>query len=76
MPSAVRTSTEQLLGTSTCPASASRGSRNSPIPAPTRRVFAAVRQGAEGHPLIAPVLDALAAAAVREGALPLPAALP
>ncbi len=34
--------------------------------APTRRVFAAVRQGAEGHPLIRPVLDALEAAAVRE----------
>ncbi|MEU1126996.1 LysR family transcriptional regulator [Streptomyces sp. NPDC005899] len=31
--------------------------------APTRRVFAAVRQGAEGHPLIKPVLDALGAAA-------------
>ncbi|MCX5417406.1 LysR family transcriptional regulator [Streptomyces sp. NBC_00059] len=31
--------------------------------APTRRVFAAVRRGAEGHPLIRPVLDALAAAA-------------
>jgi hypothetical protein len=28
--------------------------------APTRRVFAAVRRGAEGHPLIRPVLDALA----------------
>jgi hypothetical protein len=33
--------------------------------APTRRVFAAVRQGAEGHPLIRPVLDALRAAAGR-----------
>ncbi|MFJ4501725.1 LysR substrate-binding domain-containing protein [Streptomyces sp. NPDC088864] len=31
--------------------------------APTRRVFAAVRRGAEAHPLIAPVLDALAGAA-------------
>ncbi|MGX1089947.1 DNA-binding transcriptional LysR family regulator [Streptomyces albogriseolus] len=31
--------------------------------APTRRVFAAVRRGAEGHPLIRPVLDALGAAA-------------
>ena len=31
--------------------------------APTRRVFAAVRQGAEGHPLIRPVLDALVTAA-------------
>lgn len=31
--------------------------------APTRRVFAAVRRGTEGHPLIRPVLDALAAAA-------------
>lgn len=31
--------------------------------APTRRVFAAVRRGAEGHPLIRPVLDALAEAA-------------
>jgi hypothetical protein len=41
--------------------------------APTRRVFAAVRHGAEGHALTAPVLDALAAAAVRETALPLPA---
>ncbi|MGW2257576.1 LysR family transcriptional regulator [Streptomyces sp. NPDC004749] len=29
-------------------------------PAATRRVFAAVRRGAEGHPLIRPVLDALA----------------
>ncbi|MFI9628378.1 LysR family transcriptional regulator [Streptomyces sp. NPDC052042] len=38
--------------------------------APTRRVFAAVRHGAEGHPLIAPVLDALAAAAAREASLP------
>ncbi|MFD6244178.1 LysR family transcriptional regulator [Streptomyces roseolus] len=31
--------------------------------APTRRVFAAVRRGSEGHPLIAPVLTALHAAA-------------
>ncbi|WP_329124156.1 LysR family transcriptional regulator [Streptomyces sp. NBC_01353] len=31
--------------------------------APTRRVFAAVRRGAEDHPLISPVLDALRAAA-------------
>lgn len=31
--------------------------------APTRRVFAAVRRGAEAHPLIAPVLEALAGAA-------------
>ncbi|MGW0906111.1 LysR family transcriptional regulator [Streptomyces sp. NPDC002853] len=31
--------------------------------APTRRVFAAVRCGAEGHPLIRPVLDALGEAA-------------
>lgn len=32
-------------------------------PAATRRVFAAVRRGAEDHPLISPVLDALARAA-------------
>ncbi|GAA1524456.1 LysR family transcriptional regulator [Streptomyces albidochromogenes] len=32
-------------------------------PAATRRVFAAVRRGAEHHPLIRPVLDALAASA-------------
>ncbi|MCH0542866.1 LysR family transcriptional regulator [Streptomyces sp. MUM 203J] len=32
-------------------------------PAAFRRVFAAVRRGAEGHPLIRPVLDALAGAA-------------
>lgn len=32
-------------------------------PAPTRRVFAAVRRGAELHPLIRPVLEALAGAA-------------
>ncbi|MGW7051691.1 LysR family transcriptional regulator [Streptomyces sp. NPDC054887] len=32
-------------------------------PAATRRVFAAVRRGAEDHPLIKPVLDALAASA-------------
>ncbi|MFI1866007.1 LysR family transcriptional regulator [Streptomyces jumonjinensis] len=32
-------------------------------PAATRRVFAAVRRGAEGHPLISPVLEALAKAA-------------
>ncbi|MGW6461810.1 LysR family transcriptional regulator [Streptomyces sp. NPDC055078] len=32
-------------------------------PAATRRVFAAVRRGAEGHPLLGPVLDALAKAA-------------
>jgi hypothetical protein len=31
--------------------------------APTRRVFAAVRRGAEEHPLIRPVLDALGTAA-------------
>ena len=31
--------------------------------APTRRVFAAVRRGAEGHPLIRPVLAALGGAA-------------
>ncbi|GGR26769.1 LysR family transcriptional regulator [Streptomyces roseolus] len=31
--------------------------------APTRRVFAAVRRGSEGHPLIAPVLTALHTAA-------------
>ncbi|MEN3583452.1 LysR family transcriptional regulator [Streptomyces sp. ZYX-F-203] len=31
--------------------------------APTRRVFAAVRRGAEEHPLVRPVLDALRAAA-------------
>lgn len=31
--------------------------------APTRRVFAAVRRGAEEHPLISPVLDALTEAA-------------
>lgn len=34
--------------------------------APTRRVFAAVRRGAEAHPLIAPVLGALAGAAGDE----------
>ncbi|WP_320783351.1 LysR family transcriptional regulator [Streptomyces sp. CRN 30] len=33
--------------------------------APTRRVFAAVRRGAEGHPLISPVLDALTTVAPR-----------
>ncbi|MFE7132798.1 LysR family transcriptional regulator [Streptomyces sp. NPDC057638] len=32
-------------------------------PVPTRRVFAAVRRGAEHHPLLSPVLDALAKAA-------------
>ncbi|MFD7341521.1 LysR family transcriptional regulator [Streptomyces violascens] len=32
-------------------------------PAATRRVFAAVRRGAEGHPLFRPVLEALAEAA-------------
>ncbi|MCZ4099363.1 LysR family transcriptional regulator [Streptomyces sp. So13.3] len=32
---------------------------------PTRRVFAAVRRGAEQHPLVRPVLDALAMAADR-----------
>jgi hypothetical protein len=37
--------------------------------APTRRVFAAVRRGAEEHPLIRPVLDALGAAAQAQ---PLP----
>nr|MDT0523863.1 LysR substrate-binding domain-containing protein [Streptomyces sp. DSM 41633] len=37
--------------------------------APTRRVFAAVRRGAEGHPLIRPVLDAMEAVAVREAGL-------
>jgi hypothetical protein len=31
--------------------------------APTRRVFAAVRRGAEEHPLISPVLAALEEAA-------------
>lgn len=35
--------------------------------APTRRVFAAVRRGAEDHPLISPVLDALRAAAEPSG---------
>ncbi|MFB7368513.1 LysR family transcriptional regulator [Streptomyces sp. NPDC056222] len=35
--------------------------------APTRRVFAAVRRGAEDHPLISPVLDALRAAAEPAG---------
>ncbi|MGW1976798.1 LysR family transcriptional regulator [Streptomyces sp. NPDC001889] len=34
-------------------------------PAATRRVFAAVRRGAEDHPLISPVLEALAKAAAR-----------
>ncbi|MET7642141.1 LysR family transcriptional regulator [Streptomyces sp. NPDC005426] len=34
--------------------------------APTRRVFAAVRRGAEAHPLIAPVLEALAGAAADD----------
>jgi DNA-binding transcriptional LysR family regulator len=33
--------------------------------APTRRVFAAVRRGAEQHPLIRPVLQALGEAAER-----------
>ncbi|MEV6110883.1 LysR family transcriptional regulator [Streptomyces sp. NPDC051940] len=33
--------------------------------APTRKVFAAVRHGAEEHPLLRPVLDALGAAAAR-----------
>ncbi|MFD5922968.1 LysR family transcriptional regulator [Kitasatospora sp. NPDC058201] len=33
----------------------------------TRRVFAAVRAGADGHPLIRPVLDALAEAAAATG---------
>lgn len=32
-------------------------------PAATRRVFAAVRRGSEGHPLLRPVLDALARSA-------------
>ncbi|MGW4703501.1 LysR family transcriptional regulator [Streptomyces sp. NPDC004285] len=35
--------------------------------APTRRVFAAVRRGAEDHPLIRPVLGALGDAAVPRG---------
>ncbi|WP_418955413.1 LysR family transcriptional regulator [Streptomyces tritici] len=35
--------------------------------APTRRVFAAVRRGSEDHPLIAPVLAALRAAAEPRG---------
>lgn len=35
--------------------------------APTRRVFAAVRRGAEQHPLIRPVLDALREAAAEHG---------
>ncbi|MFH8570120.1 LysR family transcriptional regulator [Streptomyces sp. NPDC017993] len=35
--------------------------------APTRRVFAAVRRGAEAHPLFRPVLAALEAAAVVRG---------
>ncbi|AXG80858.1 LysR family transcriptional regulator [Streptomyces paludis] len=34
--------------------------------APTRRVFAAVRRGAENHPLFRPVLDALSRAAPRD----------
>ncbi|MGW1074904.1 LysR family transcriptional regulator [Streptomyces sp. NPDC002537] len=34
--------------------------------APTRRVFAAVRRGAEAHPLLRPVLAALAKAAVSQ----------
>lgn len=34
--------------------------------APTRRVFAAVRRGAEAHPLLRPVLTALAKAAVPQ----------
>ncbi|NBM15698.1 LysR family transcriptional regulator [Streptomyces sp. GC420] len=38
--------------------------------APTRRVFAAVRCGAEEHPLIRPVLDALRAAAEKVGPVP------
>jgi hypothetical protein len=33
--------------------------------APTRRVFAAVRRGAEEHPLIRPVLEALGEAAAQ-----------
>ncbi|MYT34014.1 MULTISPECIES: LysR family transcriptional regulator [unclassified Streptomyces] len=35
--------------------------------APTRRVFAAVRRGAEGHPLFRPVLAALRTAAAAQG---------
>ncbi|MFE2157961.1 LysR substrate-binding domain-containing protein [Streptomyces lydicus] len=35
--------------------------------APTRRVFAAVRRGAEGHPLFRPVLAALREAAAPQG---------
>lgn len=42
-----------------------RGSRVRPVRglAPTRRVFAAVRRGADAHPLIRPVLEALTEAA-------------
>nr|BFE83975.1 hypothetical protein GCM10020093_065760 [Planobispora longispora] len=38
-----------------------------PVEGPQRRVFAAVRRGAERHPLLVPLLDALhlAAAALR-----------
>ncbi|MFG3496891.1 LysR family transcriptional regulator [Streptomyces sp. NPDC047928] len=44
-------------------------------PAPFRRVFAAVRRGAEDHPLIRPLLDALAesAAGLSAGGMPPPA---
>ncbi|WP_425581991.1 LysR family transcriptional regulator [Streptosporangium fragile] len=40
-----------------------------PVPGPERRVFAAVRRGAERHPLLVPLLDALqdAATALRRG---------
>ncbi|OUC88137.1 LysR family transcriptional regulator [Streptosporangium minutum] len=39
-----------------------------PVPGPERRVFAAVRRGAERHPLLVPLLDALqdAATALRQ----------
>ncbi len=56
-------------GVALVPRSALRGMEQDAVvrpvagPAATRRVFAAVRSGADGHPLIRPVLDALAAAA-------------
>jgi hypothetical protein len=39
-----------------------------PVPGPKRRVFAAVRRGAERHPLLVPLLHALqdAATALRQ----------
>lgn len=56
-------------GVALVPRSALRGMEQDAVvrpvagPAATRRVFAVVRSGADGHPLISPVLAALAAAA-------------